>query len=237
MSEESEMRLEWVFPEENCTSMLRISIFLKFTGITRIYIQFCLPGNICFSLRLSLTPPEIHIMLEIQGNSWKSFSTGSDEAMKKIKSKKLPSYNKNKTHPVRPSPRHSSEPSKSSSSTTLPATSSMIKNIPKSVSVNKNTVEESHQGSNDKTTTSSVASAVVVVGVGSVPTTKIDPSMVDDEDAASGKFPHHYLYFKYFDCRVYLLSWVFTDESSEPKTIRTFEFFKVVASFIRRRFF
>lgn len=122
--------------------------------------------------------------------------------MKKIKSKKLPSYNKNKTHPVRPSPRHSSEPSKSSSSTTLPATSSMIKNIPKSVSVNKNTVEESHQGSNDKTATSSVASAVVVVGVGSVPTTKIDPSMVDDEDAASGKFPHHYLYFKYFDCRV-----------------------------------
>ena len=102
------------------------------------------------------------------------------EAMKQIQMQH--SQNNNNNNTVRPSPRQSSQPSKAASST---VGSFIIKNVPKSVSVNKNTVEESHQGNNGDS--SSEASAVVVVGVGGVPTTKVDLSMVDDEDEASGK--------------------------------------------------
>ena len=100
------------------------------------------------------------------------------EAMKQIQTQHSQNNNNN-NNTVRPSPRQSSQPSKAASST---VGSFIIKNVPKSVSVNKNTVEESHNRDS-----SSEASAVVVVGVGGVPTTKVDLSMVDDEDEASGK--------------------------------------------------
>ena len=60
-----------------------------------------------------------------------------------------------------------------------------LKNVPKSLSVNKNTVEESTQGGGD-----GGATAVVVVGVGKVPKI-MDLTLTDDEDETSG------MYYKY----------------------------------------